>query len=111
MTFVGRQKRVIIISGYNVYPVDIEQLVETLGFVCECCAVQGYLGDKPIVRLFVVKAEDGDEDAYRKTITDLVAENLSRFSVPKEICFIDEIPRTNLQKVDFMKLSQFAPEV
>ena len=111
VTFVGRQKRVIIISGYNVYPVDIEQLVETLDFVRECCAVQGYLGDKPIVRLFVVKSQEGDEDAYRQTITALIKDNLSRFSVPKEICFIDEIPRTNLQKVDFMKLSQFAPEV
>ena len=100
----------IIISGYNVYPVDIEQLTERLPFVAECCAVQGYLGDKPIVRLFVVKAQDGDEDDYRKTITKLIADNLSRFSVPKEICFIDEIPRTRLQKVDFMALSQFEPD-
>ena len=111
VTFIGRKKRVIIISGYNVYPVDIEQLVEDLPFVQECCAVQGYLGDKPIVRLFVVKAQDGDEDDYRKTITDLISENLSVFSIPKDIRFIDEIPRTRLQKVDFMALSQFEPEV
>ena len=110
VTFVGRQKRVIIISGYNVYPVDIEQLVETLPYVRECCAVQGFLGDKPIVRLFVVKAEDGDENAYREEITKLITDNLSTFSVPKDIRFIDEIPRTNLQKVDFMKLSQFTPD-
>ena len=109
-TFIGRQKRVIIISGYNVYPVDIEQLVETLPFVHECCAVQGYLGDKPIVRLFVVKAEDGDEDDFRAQILQIITENLSTFNVPKDIRFIDEIPRTKLQKVDFMKLSQFAPE-
>ena len=111
VTFIGRQKRVIIISGCNVCPVDIEQLVEELPFVHECCAVQGYLGDKPIVRLFVVKAKDGDEEAYRKTITDLISSNLSVFSIPKDIRFIDEIPRTRLQKVDFMALSQFEPEV
>ncbi len=110
VTFVGRQKRVIIISGYNVYPVDIEQLVETMPFVRECCAVQGYIGDKPIVRLFIVKAEDGDEDAYRAQVTKLISDNLSTFNVPKDIRFIDEIPRTKLQKVDFMKLSQFTPE-
>ena len=110
VTFIGRKKRVIIISGYNVYPVDIEQLVEDLPFVRECCAVQGYLGDKPIVRLFVVKAKDGDDDAYRKEITDLISANLSVFSIPKDIQFIDEIPRTRLQKVDFMALSQFEPE-
>ena len=110
ITFVGRQKRVIIISGYNVYPVDIEQLVDDLPFVRECCAVQGFLGEKPIVRLFVVKAEDGDEDDYRAKITALISDNLSTFNVPKDIQFIDEIPRTKLQKVDFMKLSQFSPE-
>ena len=85
-------------------------MTETLPFVRECCAVQGYLGNKPIVRLFVVKAQEGEEDAYRKTITDLIAANLSHFSVPKEIRFIDEIPRTRLQKVDFMALSQFEPD-
>ena len=111
VTFGGRKKRVIIISGYNVYPVDIEQLVEPLPFVRECCAVQGYQGDKPIVRLFVVKSADGDEAAYKAEITKLISDNLSKFSVPKDIQFIDEIPRTRLQKVDFMALSQFTPEV
>ncbi|MBR3552872.1 MAG: acyl--CoA ligase [Clostridia bacterium] len=110
ITFIGRQKRVIIISGYNVYPVDIEQLVDTLPFVQESCAVQGYLGDKPIVRLFVVKKGAGDEDAYREEITALISDNLSTFNIPKDIQFIDEIPRTKLQKVDFMKLSQFTPD-
>ena len=110
VTFVGRKKRVIIISGYNVYPVDIEQLVDDLPFVRESCAVQGFIGEKPIVRLFVVKEKDGDEDAYREEITKLITDNLSKFSIPKEIRFIDEIPRTNLQKVDFMKLSQFSPD-
>ncbi len=110
VTFIGRKKRVIIISGYNVYPVDIEQLVETLPYVRECCAVQGFQGDRPIVRLFVVKNDDSDEEACRAEITALIADNLSKFSVPKEIRYIDEIPRTRLQKVDFMALSQFTPE-
>ena len=73
-------------------------------------AVQGYLDDKPIVRMFVVLKEEGDEEEYRRRITELITDNLSVFSIPKDIRFIDEIPRTNLQKVDFMKLSQFSPE-
>ncbi len=110
VTFVGRQKRVIIISGYNVYPVDIEMLTDVFDFVRESCAVQGYLDGKPIVRLFVVLAQDGDKDEYARIITDKIKDNLSAFSVPKEIRFIDELPRTRLQKVDFMALSQFSPE-
>lgn len=104
--FVGRIKRIIIISGYNVYPGDIEKLMTELDFIRECCAVQGYIDDKPIVRLFVVLNGDGDKEAYTKRITDLCAERLSKFSVPKEIVFIDELPRTRLQKVDFMSLTQ-----
>ncbi|MCR5042112.1 MAG: acyl--CoA ligase [Clostridia bacterium] len=110
VTFIGRQKRVIIISGYNVYPVDIEMLTDTLDFVRESCAVQGYLDGKPIVRLFVVPEKPGDEEEYKAKILKLVSDNLSVFNVPKDIRFIDEFPRTRLQKVDFMALSEFSPE-
>ncbi|MBQ4627030.1 MAG: acyl--CoA ligase, partial [Clostridia bacterium] len=45
--FTGRKKRMIIISGYNVYPSDIENAVLNLPFVNEACAVQGYIKNKP----------------------------------------------------------------
>ena len=44
--FTGRKKRMIIISGYNVYPADIENAVLQLPFVSEACAVQGYIKNK-----------------------------------------------------------------
>ena len=110
ITFIGRMKRVIIISGYNVYPVDIEMLTDTLDFIRESCAVQGYLDGKPIVRLFVVLEKEGDEEEYKRQILKLISDNLSVFNVPKDIRFIDEIPRTRLQKVDFIALSEFSPE-
>ena len=51
--FTGRKKRMIIISGYNVYPIDIENAVLQLPFVNEACAVQGYQKSKPCVKLCV----------------------------------------------------------
>lgn len=108
--FVGRCKRVIIISGYNVYPGDIEKLLTELDFINESCAVQGYLDGKPIVRLFVVKKYDIDEEKAKEKIISLCSERLSQYNIPKEIRFIDALPRTRLEKVNFMALTEKCPE-
>lgn len=105
--FYGRKKRIIIISGYNVYPVDIENLMDTLPFIKESCAVRGTSTDgKPLVRLYVSLKEKGNEEEYKKIITDACAKNLNQFSVPREIIFMNELPHTPLEKVDFMKLEK-----
>ena len=113
ITFVARKKRVIIISGYNVFPADIENLLEPLPFLTECCAVQGYDEDKkPIVRLYIVLSPEADEtklDEYKKTITDMCS-TINVFSVPREIKVIDALPRTRMEKIDFLKLTQAKPE-
>ncbi len=113
ITFIARKKRVIIISGYNVFPADIENLLEPLPFLTECCAVQGYDEDKkPIVRLYIVLSPEADEaklDEYKKTITDMCS-TLSTFSVPRDIRVIDALPRTRLEKVDFLKLTEIRTE-
>ncbi len=110
LTFIARKKRLIIISGYNVFPADIENLLETLPFIHENCAVQGYDAQgKPIVRLYITLAPGAEIeklDEYKQTITTLCAENLSRFSVPREICVIDKMPRTRMDKIDFVSLTQ-----
>ncbi|MBR2414915.1 MAG: acyl--CoA ligase [Clostridia bacterium] len=113
ITFVARKKRVIIISGYNVYPADIENLLEPLPFLTECCAVQGYDEDKkPIVRLYIVLSPSADADKleeYKKTICDMCA-TLDGFAVPRDIRVIDALPRTRLEKVDFVKLTEVRTE-
>lgn len=113
ITFVARKKRVIIISGYNVFPADIENLLEPLPFLQECCAVQGYDEDKkPIVRLYIVLSPSADADKldeYKKTICDMCA-TLDTFAVPRDIRVIDALPRTRLEKVDFIKLTEVRTE-
>ena len=105
--FYGRKKRVIIISGYNVYPVDIENLMDTLPFIKESCAVRGTSAEgKVLVRLYASLKTKGDEEEYKKIITEACAKNLNQFSVPREIIFMDELPHTPLEKVDFMKLEK-----
>ena len=108
--FAGRKKRLIIISGYNVYPVDIENLMDTLSFIKESCAVRGTKDGKPFVKLYVSLKENGDREEYKRIITESCEKNLSKFSVPREIEFMDELPHTPLEKVDFMALQKLSEE-
>ena len=104
--FAGRKKRLIIISGYNVYPVDIENLMDTLPFIKESCAVQGKKDGKVLVRLYVSLKQNGSEESFKEQIIKCCEENLDKFSVPREIIFMKELPHTPLEKVDFMALEK-----
>ncbi len=103
--FTGRKKRMIIISGYNVYPSDIENAVLHLPFVNEACAVQGYIKNKPCVKLCVtLKGNISQSDAINQ-IQTYCKKNLARFSCPRKIEVMESFPRTKMAKVDFMSLS------
>lgn len=116
--FSGRKKRVIIISGYNVYPSDIEKkLVDEFPFVHEVCLANGYSKEgKQLIRMFVSYSEDADTlsaetlESYKKQMLECIEKNYSKFSVPREVNVIWDLPHTPLEKVDFMKLTQHKPE-
>ena len=109
--FTGRKKRMIIISGYNVYPVDIENAVLQLPFVSEACAVQGYQKNKPCVKLCVTLKEPMNHDDAIDKIQTFCKKNLAKFSCPRKIEILESFPRTKMAKVDFMKLSDtYEPE-
>ena len=94
---VDRKKDMILVSGFNVYPTEIEQVVSLHPGVLECAAV-GIGDDKSgeAVKLFVVKSEAGvSED-------DLIAycrENFTAYKRPKYIEFRDELPKSNVGKI------------
>ena len=108
--FTGRKKRIIVISGYNVYPYSIEQQVAALPFVTEACAVQGYDGDHPIVKLCVVLNEKAaSEETAREEILAYCEQHFNRFSVPRRIEFLKSLPRTKMDKMDFLAMSDPVP--
>lgn len=108
--FSGRKKRVIIISGYNVYPSDIEKRTQELDFVKDACCVKGYKDSKQIIRMFVSFSKNGNEEEYKKQILDMIEKSFSKFSVPREIITLSELPQTPLMKTDFMRLTQETPD-
>ena len=82
--------------------------MDTLPFIRESCAVQGRKNDKPLVRLYASLKTKGDEEEFRRIIVETCEKNLSKFSVPREIIFMEELPHTPLEKVDFMALEKLS---
>ncbi len=102
-----RLKRVYKISGYLVYPSFIEEAYRAMAEIYDCCVIGTGDEGNTKLKLFVVKNkkyEQDDEEALTKKIIDFGIQNLSKWSVPKQIEYIDELPRTKIGKVDFKVL-------
>jgi len=94
---VDRKKDMILVSGFNVYPNEIEDVVSTLPGVLECAAV-GIPDEQTTegVCLFVVKSDPNlSEEAIRKHCR----ENLTAYKNPKKIVFRTELPKTTVGKI------------
>lgn len=94
----GRDDEMIVSGGENVFPAEIEDLVSGHPDVVEATALG--VEDKEWghrLRCFVVKVEGSaiDED----TIKTYVRENLARYKVPREVVFIEELPRNPTGKI------------
>lgn len=111
LVFTSRVKRIIIISGYNIYPATIEEKINELHYISECCACQGYDDNgKPYVKLVVSLADKEDnQDKIKEMLTDFCKKNLEAYSIPRKIIIMDALPRTKMDKIDFVALSDRAP--
>ena len=102
-----RLKRVYKISGYLVYPSFIEEAYRAMAEIYDCCAIGVGEEGKTTLKLFVVKNrnfKDDDEEQLTNKIIEFGKQNLSKWSVPKEVEYIDKLPRTKIGKVDFKVL-------
>ena len=112
IVFTSRKKRIIIIAGYNIYPATIEEKVTQLDYIAEVCACQGYdENEKPYVKLVVsLKDKEADEEAIREQLMTYCKENFEGYACPRKIVFMPELPRTKMEKIDFVKLSDPVPQ-
>ena len=102
----GRKKRVIIISGFNVYPAYLESKLFSLDYIKVCCAVQCLDNSKPAIKLFVVPLSMDNQQAVKNKIIEYIKNNFSKYYIPKEIEFVNSLPRTPLGKIDYKKLEK-----
>ena len=95
---VDRKKDMIIVSGFNVYPSDIEEVAMKHEKVFEagCIGVKGK-NDQEIVKLFVSLNEG--VTLTKEEMTKYCRENLTAYKVPKLLEIVDEIPKSNVGKI------------
>ena len=108
LRIVDRAKDLIIVSGFNVYPNEIEDVVSSHPDVVECAAVgiaDARTGEA--VQLFVVSSNEALTDA---DIRAWCKERLSRYKIPREIMFTHDLPKSNIGKVLRRKLKDSAPD-
>jgi len=94
---VDRKKDMILVSGFNVYPNEIEDVVAACPGVLECAAV-GVPDEKSgeAVKVVVVKK---DPNLTAETIKEYCKHNLTGYKLPKVIEFRDSLPKTNVGKI------------
>jgi len=94
---VDRKKDMILVSGFNVYPNEIEDVVAMMPGVLECCAVASpdeHSGEK--VRVVIVRK---DPALTREQVIAHCKQHLTGYKVPKVVEFWKELPKTNVGKV------------
>ena len=94
---VDRKKDMILVSGFNVYPTELEDVVSQLAGVMECACV-GMPDDNTgeAVRLVIVKK---DPDLTEAKVRAYCRENLTGYKQPKVVEFRDELPKTPVGKI------------
>ncbi len=94
---VDRKKDMIIVSGFNVYPNELENVISTCPGVVECAAVG--VADKSqgeAIKVFVVK---NDPTLTEEEITAFCKQHLTGYKRPKYIEFRDDLPKSNVGKI------------
>lgn len=95
---VGRQKDLIISGGYNIYPKEIELLIDDLSGVNESAVIGVPHPDFGEAVVAVIVVQDGANIAAQDILTSL-KEDLARFKQPKHIAFVKALPRNAMGKV------------
>ena len=106
--FRGRRKRMIITSGYNVYPAQLENILEAHEAVQRCCIIgvpDSYKMQK--VKAFVVLRPGCEpSDAVKQEILDYCRQHIAKYAMPYDIEFRPELPKTLVGKVAYRVLEE-----
>ena len=106
--FRGRIKRMIITSGYNVYPAQLENILDAHDFVHMSCIIgvpDPYKMQK--VKAFVMlKPGVAPNDETKQTLLDYCRKYIAKYAMPYDIEFREELPKTLVGKVAYRVLEE-----
>jgi long-chain acyl-CoA synthetase len=94
---VDRKKDMILVSGFNVFPNELENVISLCPGVVECAAI-GVPDEKQgeAIKVFVVK---NDPTLTEEAVASHCRQNLTGYKIPRYIEFRDELPKTNVGKI------------
>jgi fatty-acyl-CoA synthase len=102
-----RKKNMIISGGENIYPAEVERVLHEHPAVAEAAVVgrpDPRWQEVPVA--YVVRRKGASADA--ETLRRHVGEQLARFKIPREVVFVDDLPRNALGKVQHFRLKEQA---
>ncbi len=103
----GRKKEMLIVSGYNVFPREVEEVLHLNPGVKEAAVVarqDDYRGELPVA-FIVARDQDGRGGEALKHYCE---ERLASYKIPAEFRFLDSLPKTTVGKVDKILLTEMA---
>ncbi len=97
ITIVDRKKDMILVSGFNVFPNEVEDWVNQYPEVLESAAI-GVVSEKTgeLIRLFVVASSSS---VTKDELLSHCKKGLTAYKIPKEIVFLEELPKSNIGKI------------
>lgn len=94
---VDRKKDMVLVSGFNVYPNEVEEVLSLIPGVLECAVIGVPDEDSgEAVKAFIVKQ---DPDLTEEAVLAYCKENLTNYKRPKHIVFRNDLPKTNVGKI------------
>ena len=99
LTIVGRSKDLIITGGFNVYPKEIELALDELAGIQESAVLGVPDADFGEAVTAVVVRKAGSAGPSEKEVIAALKSRLANFKVPKQVHFVDELPRNAMGKV------------
>lgn len=106
--FKGRAKRMIISSGYNIYPAQLENIIDSNEYVHMSCVI-GVPDDYKMqkVKAFVMLKQGIEpSDEIKKSILDYCRKHIAKYAMPYDIEFRDTLPKTLVGKVAYRVLEE-----
>lgn len=106
--FRQRNSRIIICGGYNVYATQVEEAICTCPAVAQSCVVgvKDRIYGQKIAAFVVLNNKDADKNAIKEKIMECCRDNLSEYSLPHEVIFREELPVTNMGKINYLSLEK-----
>ena len=102
-----RHCKMIITSGYNIYPTQIEEVINGCNGVAVSCVVG--VEDRSVGQRVIAVVQptnmDADLDVLRERILEACKNNVAEYAMPREVIFQADLPRTAMGKINFKKIT------